>query len=109
MTELSCAQPSALRQYWQRLNDPTLELRRRRPPWSIGPNFGLLIKHGAWMAFWKADIPHQARTAWWRLLHDKSLTEFGYTADSRTSTSYQHASYANLRKKTPTIFSSTAQ
>ncbi|KAI8574967.1 hypothetical protein K450DRAFT_263945 [Umbelopsis ramanniana AG] len=62
MTELSCAQPSDLRQYWQRLNDPTLELRRRQSPWSIGPNFGLLIRHGAWMAFWKADIPHQART-----------------------------------------------
>lgn len=58
------ASTGELRQFWQTQNDPIGEIRKRRPPLAMGSNFGLYIGQGAWVAFWKADIPHQARTAW---------------------------------------------
>jgi hypothetical protein len=69
--QLHHASTGDLRQYWQSQNDPTREICNRRPPLSVRHHFGLFIKHKVWLTFWKADIPHQARTAWWRLLHDK--------------------------------------
>jgi len=69
--KLQIAGPGDLRRYWQFKHDSTLNIKELRPPSTIGPNLSLFVTNGAWTAFWNADIPHQARTAWWRLLHDK--------------------------------------
>jgi hypothetical protein len=69
--KLQNAGPGDLRCYWQFRHGSTFDIKEFRPPSTISPNWSVFITNGTWMAFWNADIPHQARTAWWRLLHDK--------------------------------------
>jgi hypothetical protein len=37
----------------------------------VGAKYPTLINKKQWDNFWRAEIPHNARTPWWRLLHDK--------------------------------------
>ncbi|CAO3675659.1 unnamed protein product [Umbelopsis vinacea] len=61
-----CANPSNLRSFWRSKSFCTPKI-----PFTVGAKYSTLINKKQWDNFWKAEIPHNARTPWWRLLHDK--------------------------------------
>jgi hypothetical protein len=60
------AAASGLRMYWRNKSDNPVRI-----PLRIGAKFASLLSKAQWNMFWQSAIPHNARTPWWRLLHDK--------------------------------------
>jgi hypothetical protein len=61
-----CANPSNLPSFWRSKSFCTPKV-----PFTVGAKYPTLINKKQWDNFWKAEIPHNARTPWWRLLPDK--------------------------------------
>jgi hypothetical protein len=52
--------------FWTTSSNSHLRIR-----YKVGAKFACLLSATQWKSFWQSVIPHQARTIWWRLLHDK--------------------------------------
>ena len=64
---IACVSLGALRRYWHQ--DQALLLSPPHPPMVIAPNWRLRPRY--WRVFWSLQMPPQAFTPWWRLLHDR--------------------------------------
>ena len=64
--QINSISPSEPRSHWSQLGSKPMH-----PPLTSGVRYSEKLSKKAWNIFWQSNMPHAARTPWWRLLNDK--------------------------------------